>query len=109
MCSRVRASWRMVVPVNIRKMFKANCGSGARYLGSELRQRGEHNTVLVTFEIVPEGRKFNLDGVLHEGDTADEQLERAVVKIAGIAKNIRATLAAPDGGPGKPVVDRLLS
>lgn len=95
--------------MNIRKLFKRNCGSGARYLGSELRQRGEHNTVAVTFEIVPEGRRFNLDGVLHEGDTPDEQMERAVVKIAGIAKNIRATLAAPDGGPERPHVERLLS
>lgn len=83
--------------MNIRRLFKSNCGPGARYIGSELKQRGEHNTVLVTFEIVPEGRKFNLDGVLHEGDTRDEQVERAVVKIAGIAKNIRATLAAEDG------------
>ena len=95
--------------MNIRRLFKKNCGSGARYLGSQLQQRGEHNTVLVTFEIVPEGRKFNLDGVLHEGDTPDERLERAVLKIAGIAKNIRATLAVPDGGPGKPAVARLLS
>lgn len=95
--------------MNIRRLFKKNCGPGARYLGSELKQRGEHNVVQVSFEIVPEGRKFNLDGVLHEGDTADEQIERAVLKIAGIAKNIRATLAAPDGGPGRPAIDRLLS
>lgn len=95
--------------VNIRKLFKRNCGSGARYLGSELRQRGEHNTVRVRFQIEPEGRTFDLDGVLHDGDTPDEQMERAVIKIAGIAKNIRATLAAPDGGPGRPHVERLLS
>jgi hypothetical protein len=94
--------------VNIRKIFKANCGPGARYIGSELKQRGEHNTVLVTFEMVPEGRKFNLDGVLHEGATRDEQIERAVVKIAGIARNIRATMAAPDGA-GAVHVERLLS
>lgn len=95
--------------MNIRKIFKANCGSGARYVSSELMQRGEHNTVKVRFEIIPEGRTFDLDGVLHDGDTQDEQLERAVIKIAGIAKNIRTTLAAPDGGPGKPAVARLLS
>lgn len=83
--------------VNIRKLFKANCGPGARYVGSELKQRGEHNTVLVTFEMVPEGRKFNLDGVLHVGDTEYEQLQNAVLRIAGIAKNIRETMAAPDG------------
>lgn len=97
------------MPINIRKLFKRHCGPGARYLGSELQMRGEHNTVMVAFEMVPEGRKFKLDGVLHEGETADEQIERAVVKIAGIAKNIRATLAAPDGGPGRSSVERLLS
>lgn len=85
------------MPVNIRKLFKSCCGDGARYLGSEMQQRGEHNTVLVRFEIVPERRQFSLDGVLHQGETPDEKLRNAVVKIAGIARNIRATLAAPDG------------
>lgn len=83
--------------VNIRKIFKANCGPGAVYLSSELQQRGEHNTVMVCFEMVPEGRKFNLDGVLHEGDTADIQIENAVLKIAGKARHIREILANPDG------------
>lgn len=83
--------------LNIRKIFKANCGPGAVYLGSEMQQRGEHNTVMVTFELVPEGRKFQLDGILHQGDTDDMQLENAVLKIATIAKNIRETLANPDG------------
>lgn len=94
--------------ISIRKIFKANCGSGAVYLGSELRQRGEHNTVAVQFELVPEGRKFDLDSVLHDGETADEQMQNAVLKIAAIAKNVRETLAAPDG---KSVIhiDRLLS
>jgi hypothetical protein len=97
--------------VNIRRIFKKHCGRGALYLGSELQQRGEHNTVMVTFEIVPEGWKFQLDGVLHCGETHDEQLTNAVLRIAEIAKNIRATLAAPDGGPGRPAVsvERLLS
>lgn len=92
-----------------RRIFKANCGSGARFVSSELVHRGDHNTVKVRFQMIPEGRTFDLDGVLHEGDTPDEQLERAVLKIARIAKNIRATLAAPDGGSGRPHVDRLLS
>lgn len=83
--------------VNIRRLFKKNCGSGARYISHELLQRGEHNTVKVRFEMIPEGRTFDLDGVLHVGATADEQLENAVLRIAGIAKNIRATMAAPDG------------
>ena len=99
------------MPVNIRKLFKANCGPGALYLGSELKQRGEYNTVMVSFELKPEGRKFQLDGVIHQGKTDDEQLTNAVLKIAGIAKNIRETLAKPDGGPGRPAVavERLLS
>lgn len=83
--------------LNIRKLFKANCGPGAVYLGSELQQRGEYNTVAVQFELVPEGRKFNLDGILHEGETDDVQLENAVLKIAAIARNVRETLANPDG------------
>ncbi len=94
--------------VNIRRIFKANCGSGARYISHELLQRGEHNTVKVRFEMIPERRFFDLDGVLHVGDTPDEQLEAAVLRIAAIAKNIRATLAAPDGA-GSLKVERLLS
>jgi hypothetical protein len=94
--------------VNVRQLFKANCGPGAVYLGSEVRQRGDHNTIAIQFEIIPEGRKFDLDGVLHQGDSHDAQLENAVLKIAGIARNIRETLANPDG---KSVlhIDRLLS
>lgn len=94
--------------VNVRKLFKAHCGVGAVYLGSEIRQRGEHNVVAIQFEMVPEGRKFDLDGVLHEGEGEDEQIENAVLKIAHKARHIRDVLAAPDG---KSVlhVDRLLS
>ena len=84
--------------VNIRKLFKANCGLGARYLGSEMQQRGEHNTISVQFEMIPEGRKFNLDGVIHDGDP-DAELERAVLKIVNIAKNIRVHVE-----PDRPVV-----
>lgn len=94
---RVEYRRRAAVFVNIRKIFKANCGSGAKYVGSELQQRGEHNTVMVTFRLIPEDRKFNLDGVLRDGETADEQLENAVLKIAAIARNVRETLANPDG------------
>lgn len=83
--------------INVRRLFKENCGLGARYISSELEQRGDHNTVKVRFEMIPEGRFFDLDGVLHVGDTADEQLENAVLRIAGIAKDIRATMAAEDG------------
>lgn len=85
------------MPVNIRKLFKANCGPGAVYLGSELRQRGEHNVVAIQFEMVPEGRKFDMDGVLHEGDSGEAQIENAVLKIADKARRIRDVIAAPDG------------
>lgn len=83
--------------MNIRKTFKANCGPGARYLSHELQQRGEYNTVAIQFEMVPEGRRFNLDGVIHEGETEDDQLRNAVLKIAGKTRHIRDILAAPDG------------
>lgn len=82
--------------MNIRKLFKANCGPGARYLGHEMRQRGEHNTVAIQFEMVPEGRQFDLDWVVR-GD-GDEGLRVAVLKIAETAQNIREHVK-PDGRP----------
>lgn len=94
--------------VNIRKIFKANCGPGAQYLSSGLQQRGEHNTVSIRFRMVPENRTFDMDGVIHEGETDDEQLRNAVLKIALKVRNIRAVLAAPDGSSAVHV-DRLLS
>lgn len=81
--------------VNIRRTFKANCGSGARYLGHEMRQRGEHNTVAIQFEMVPEGRRFDLDWVVR--DEGDEGLQLAVLKIAETAKNIREHLKPAPG------------
>lgn len=94
--------------VNVRRLFKANCGPGARYRRSEMRMRGEYNTVMIAFEMFPEGRKFELDGVLHVGDTDDEMLTNAVLRIALIAKNIREPLAAPDGA-NSVKVERVLS
>ena len=45
--------------INIRALFKANCGPGARFLKSSLVQRGEEwNTVAIRFEIIPEERQF---------------------------------------------------
>lgn len=93
---------------SIRAVFKKNCGDGIRYISSGIDMRGEHHTVKVRFMMWPEGRTFDLDGVLHVGDTPDEQLENAVLRIASIAKNIRATMAAPDGR-GEVHVGRLLS
>ncbi len=83
--------------LNIRQLFKANCGPGAVYLGSEISQRGEHNVVLLQFEMVPEGRKFSLDSVIH--GPGDAELEKTVLKIAQIARNIRAHI-----NPDRPVV-----
>lgn len=84
------------MPVDIKKLFKANCGSGARYLSSEMRQRGDHNTVAVQFQMIPEDRRFDLDwAITGEGD---EGLRAAVLKIAETAKNIREHLK-PDPRP----------
>jgi hypothetical protein len=84
----------------IQRIFKANCGSGARYIWSELSRRGEHDVVVLEFEIVPERRRFKLDGVIHPpGD--DAAVRAAVERIADIAKNVRVHLA-----PG-PVPERL--
>jgi hypothetical protein len=81
------------MPTNVRKVFKAHCGDGAKYLGSEFLDRGDHSTVMIQFEIIPEGRKFGLDGVIH-GDGGDDEIERAVLKIADIAKNVRQHISA---------------
>ena len=94
--------------INVCKIFKKNCGPGAVFLASEFRQRGEHNTLAICFEMVPEGRKFDLDTVLHEGETDEEQVTNAVLKIAGIAKNIRQVLEQPDGA-GSLKIERQLS
>lgn len=53
-------------------------------------------------------RKFQLDGVIHSGETPDDRTRNAVIKIATIAKNLRATLNAPDGA-GQLKIERLLS
>jgi hypothetical protein len=71
----------------IRHTFEEDCGTGARYLRSELGRRGEHATVAVQFEMIPEGRQFNLDGVIRS--EGEEGLRAAVLKIADIARNIR--------------------
>ena len=66
------------------RIFTEHCGPGAKYLHSEPRMRGPHKTIAVVFEMVPEGRKFDLDQVVR-----DDDIEDAVIKIAEIAKNIR--------------------
>jgi hypothetical protein len=73
--------------VNIRRVFKKNCGPGAKFLSYALENRGEHNVVRIRFFIVPEQRTFDLDGVIH-GET-DADLERAVLRIAYIAETVR--------------------
>ena len=70
--------------IRVRDVFKAHCGDGARYVSSETGQRDGHETIIVTFETVPEGRRFRLDGVVREAG-----IDGAVMKIADIAKNVR--------------------
>lgn len=72
----------------VREQFKASCGDGARYHSSEFSGRDGHYTIAVCFEIIPEGRKFHLDGVIHE-PCGDSEIKAAVAKIADIAKNVR--------------------
>lgn len=93
--------------IDVRRLFKANCGPDAKYLAHEFKFRGEWNVIEVKFRLRG-GRTFQLDGVLHQGATDDEQAQNAVLKIAGIAKNIRAVLAQPDGS-GSIKVERQLS
>jgi len=92
--------------VNVRKLFKANCGPEASFVGFRLREREQHRTVVVAFK--HDGRTFELDGVIHHGNTPDERLTNAVLRIAAIAKGIEQTLAQPDG-TGKLKVERVLS
>ncbi len=70
--------------IRVRDVFKAHCGDGVRYVSSETGQRDGHEIVIVTFEAVPEGRRFRLDGVIREAG-----IDGAVMKIADIAKNVR--------------------
>lgn len=93
--------------VDVRRIFKTNCGPDAKYLAHEFKLRGEHNVIEVKFRIRG-GRTFQLDGVLHQGETDDEQARNAVLKIAGIAKNIRKVLEQPEG-TGSLKIERQLS
>lgn len=76
------------MPINIKRTFKRHCGAGAVFVGAMMQNRGEHNTVAIQFDIVPEGRRFALDGVIHE-PCGDDEVKAAVLKIADIAKNVR--------------------
>ena len=83
----------------VKRVFEANCGDGARFLGSYLTlappmsQNHVPDLVAVQFEMVPEGRQFNLDGVVHKGQHFTAELEKAVIKIADIARDVRKHLA----------------
>lgn len=93
--------------IDVRRLFKANCGPDAKYLAHKFKLRGEWNVVEVKFRIRG-GRTFQLDGVIHQGETFDEQARNAVLKIAAIAKNIGAVLAQPEGA-GSLKIERQLS
>jgi len=92
--------------VNIRKVFKANCGPEARYLGHIFRPRGEYRTVVIAFKRGK--RTFELDGVIHLGATENERIENAVIRIAGIAKGLKQVLDGRDGS-GQLEITRQLS
>lgn len=78
---------RASMAIDVEQIFRENCGTAAKYLASEMRDRQGFKCLAIQFEMVPEGRKFDLDTVLR-GD-GDEALRAAVLKIADIAKNIR--------------------
>lgn len=92
--------------VNVRKLFKANCGPEARYLGHIFRPRGEYRTIVIAFRRGK--RTFELDGVIHLGATENERLENAIIRIAGIAKNVKAVMDGRDGA-GQVEISRQLS
>lgn len=96
--------------VNIRKIFRTNCGPDAKMVGYQLRKprEGSNGYPLVCVGFSVGKRTFELDGVIHQGETPDERMTNAVLKIAAIAKNVTAITAAPDGA-GAVRVDRLLS
>lgn len=96
--------------VNIRKIFRANCGPDARFIASQMRKprEGSNGYPLVCVGFSIGKRKFELDGVIHQGGTSDERMTNAVLKIAAIAKNVTAITAAPDGS-GSVNVERVLS
>lgn len=96
--------------VNIRKVFRENCGPHARFVAYQMRKPREGSSgfpvVCIGFSVGK--RKFELDGVIHHGESPDERLRNAVLKIAAIARNVKAIMAAPDGA-GQVRVERALS
>lgn len=99
--------------INVRKIFRANCGPDAKFIAFRMRvpREGSAGYPLVCVGFSVGKRNFELDGVIHQGDSPDERMTNAVLKIASIAKNAKAITAMPDGGPGKPAphIERLLS
>lgn len=85
--------------VNIRKTFTRHCGPEARFIAYRMRKEREGSggfpTVVIGFSVGK--RKFELDGVIHVGNSPDQRLENAVIKIATIAKNVNQVLTSPDG------------
>lgn len=95
--------------VNIRKLFKRHCGPDAKFIAFRMRQPREGSAgyplICVGFSVGK--RNFELDGVIHHGDTPDARMTNAVLKIAAIAKNVKAITAAPDGSGGVKVERQL--
>ena len=92
--------------INIRGVFKTYSGRDIRFLKAATATRGDMPVVIIWFRRGK--RTFQLDGVIHQGATPDDQLRNAVIRIAGIAKNLTAVLEKPDG-TGEIKVERTLS
>jgi len=73
--------------VRIKAIFKANCGPGARYVSHSIAERDGLKCLLLRFQMVPEGRLFDLDHAFREYN--DDGIERGVLKVAAIARDVR--------------------
>ena len=81
--------------VKIRCLFEGNCGSGARYISHSLSERDGYKCLMLRFQMVPEGRLFDLDHVIRE--FTDDGIAQGVLKLAAIARDIRGHIGAVDG------------
>lgn len=80
--------------VKVKRLFKANCGPGARYISHTFGELGEFKAVIFQFAMEPEGRVFNSTQVIR--GPSDSDLEVAVLKVAAIARDIREHVKQPE-------------
>lgn len=76
--------------IDIRQTFTSHCGDGSKYVSHSGAIRDDCPVISIRFDMVPEGRQFELDGVIH--GPARHDLRNAVVRIATIARDIREHL-----------------